>query len=224
PASGPAPCAQPRWRRAGRVAARPLPRDRGRGARSARVPRQGPARRADARGRRRRHRLPHRPARRRRPAARACRVVEAHGVTTRRIESAGRAVGDGAPPFVIAELGVNPDGQADRARALVAAAADAGADAIKTQWFRADLLMSGASALARYQADAGERDPREMLRRLELHDDAMRAIVARARARGVLAIVTIFSVELTPNATALGWDAYKFASPDVINLPLLGAV
>lgn len=145
-------------------------------------------------------------------------------MTARRIEIAGRAVGDGAPPFVIAELGVNHDGQAARALALVDAAADAGADAIKTQWFRADLLMSGASALAKYQADAGERDPREMLRRLELHDDAMRAIVARARARGVLAIVTIFSVELVADATALGWDAYKFASPDVINLPLLEAV
>jgi sialic acid synthase SpsE len=84
--------------------------------------------------------------------------------------------------------------------------------------------MSGASALAKYQEDAGESDPREMLRRLELDDDAMRAVVERARRRGVLAIVTIFSIELVDSATRMGWDAYKFASPDVINRPLIEAI
>jgi N-acetylneuraminate synthase/N,N'-diacetyllegionaminate synthase len=107
---------------------------------------------------------------------------------------------------------------------MVDAAADAGADAVKTQCFRADLLMSRASSLAKYQRDAGEDDPRAMLRRLELDDDAMRAVIARARQRGVLAIVTVFSLELVESASGMGWDAYKFASPDVINRPLLEAV
>lgn len=145
-------------------------------------------------------------------------------MSDRVLEIGGRRIGDGERPFVIAELGVNHDGNVERALAMVDAAAEAGADAIKTQCFRADLLMSGASALAKYQADAGERDPREMLRRLELDDEAMRAVVERARARGVLAIVTVFSLELVDSASDMGWDAYKFASPDIIHRPLIERV
>ena len=145
-------------------------------------------------------------------------------MSERRIEIAGRTLGGDAPPLVIAELGVNHDGDAARAIELVDAAADAGADAIKTQCFRAGLLMSRASSLAKYQRDAGEDDPVTMLRRLELDDEAMRAVIARARQRGVLAIVTVFSLELVQQASSMGWDAYKFASPDVINRPLIEAV
>jgi N-acetylneuraminate synthase/N,N'-diacetyllegionaminate synthase len=145
-------------------------------------------------------------------------------VSDRVLEIGGRRVGDGERPFIIAELGVNHDGSVERALAMVDAAAAAGADAIKTQCFRADLLMSGASALAKYQADAGERDPREMLRRLELDDAAMRAVVERARSRGVLAIVTVFSLELVETASAMGWHAYKFASPDITHRPLIERV
>lgn len=145
-------------------------------------------------------------------------------MSDRALHIGARRIGDDERPFVIAELGVNHDGDVARALEMVDAAADAGADAIKTQCFRADLLMSGASSLAKYQADAGERDPRAMLRRLELDDEAMRAVVDRARSRGVLAIVTVFSLELVESASAMGWDAYKFASPDVIHRPLIERV
>jgi sialic acid synthase SpsE len=63
-----------------------------------------------------------------------------------------------------------------------------------------------------------------MLRRLELDDAAMRAVVERARSRGVLAIVTVFSLELVDTARVMGWDAYKFASPDIIHRPLIERV
>lgn len=133
----------------------------------------------------------------------------------------GREIGHGCPVYVIAEVGVNHDGSADRAVELVDAAADAGADAVKFQLFKAELLMSGASRLAAYQAGAGERDPLAMLRRLELSVDDLRPAVARAGRRGVHAIVTVFSTPLVDQAESLGWDAYKTASPDVIHRPLL---
>ena len=137
------------------------------------------------------------------------------------MQIAQRPISDRQPPYIIAEIGVNHDGSPERALELVDLAADAGADAVKTQWFRADMLMSAASGLAAYQRDAGERDPRDMLRRLELDAPAMQRIVRRARERSLHAIVTVFSVELVGEAQRLGWDAYKTASPDIVHKPLI---
>jgi sialic acid synthase SpsE len=136
----------------------------------------------------------------------------------RTIERAGSAA---RGPYVIAELGVNHDGREDRALELVRAAASAGADAVKLQHFKAELLMSRGSSLAAYQARAGERDPREMLRRLELAPAAMANVARLARELGLHAIVTVFSEDLVDEAEAIGFDAYKVASPDLIHRPLL---
>ena len=119
---------------------------------------------------------------------------------------------------------MNHDGRLGRALELVDAAADAGADAIKLQHFDADLLMGPRAALADYQRQAGETDPREMLRRLQLPLDALGAVVARAHERGVHAIMTVFSTELVEAAASLPLDAFKSASPDIIHEPLLRAM
>ncbi|TVQ62177.1 MAG: hypothetical protein EA378_06880 [Phycisphaerales bacterium] len=135
-----------------------------------------------------------------------------------------REIAPGGGAYVIAEIGVNHDGDASRAIALTEAAAGAGADAVKLQLFETDRLMSRAARLAAYQRDAGETDPFAMLRRLELSIDAMGGVVERAHALGMHAIVTVFSTELVPLAERLAWDAYKSASPDVIHRPLLEAM
>ncbi len=132
-----------------------------------------------------------------------------------------REIGPGEPPYVIAEIGVNHDGEIARALELTEAAARAGADAVKLQYFKTDRLLSKAAKLAAYQKAAGETDPVAMLRRLELSLDEMALVVDRAHELGIHAIVTVFSVELVKPASELAWDAYKSASPDVINRPLL---
>jgi len=126
-----------------------------------------------------------------------------------------------APPLVIAEIGVNHDGSMDQARALVDAACDAGADAVKVQWFEAKSLLSRAAILAKYQADAHESDPLAMLRRLELSAEELAALCDYIRARGALAIATVFSPGHVAPAAACAWDAFKVASPDLVNRPLL---
>jgi len=135
-----------------------------------------------------------------------------------------REIGVGCGVYVIAEIGVNHDGDIGRALSLTDAAADAGADAVKVQFFETDRLMSKAAKLAAYQKAAGETDPVAMLRRLELSIDEMAQVVDRAHERGIHAIVTVFSVELVEAAETLAWDAYKSASPDIVNRPLLERV
>lgn len=136
---------------------------------------------------------------------------------------ASRTIGEG-DPFVIAEIGVNHDGDPDRALLLCDHAADAGADAIKLQYFEAERLMSTHARLAAYQASAGETDPVAMLQRLELSIEQMAPVVERAHERGLAAIVTVFSVELVEPSLALRWDAFKTASPDLVHTPLLRAL
>ncbi len=137
-----------------------------------------------------------------------------------------REIGPSHEPYVIAEIGVNHDGDADRAVELTRLAANAGADAVKFQLFEADKLMSEASVLAAYQRDAGEHDPREMLRRLQLSVEQLAPAVKLAKARGVHVIVSVFSAELVGVAQRApqAFDAYKTASPDIVHKPLLEAL
>jgi len=124
-------------------------------------------------------------------------------------------------PYIIAEIGVNHDGSAARARQLTELALDAGADAVKFQFFKAEMLMSRDAQLASYQSASGEQCPLAMLRRLELSLADMQPCIELAHRRGKHAIVTIFSLPLVSSALQLPFDALKTASPDIVHRPLL---
>ena len=131
---------------------------------------------------------------------------------------------DEAPPLVgvVAEIGVNHDGDVRRAVELVDAAAQCGADAVKLQLFDPDHLLSEQSMLAAYQAKS-EDDVFAMLRRLQLGLDDMQIVRAAAARVGVGFVVTPFSVEEVEVLSPLDIDAVKIASPDAVNRPLLDA-
>jgi N,N'-diacetyllegionaminate synthase len=132
-------------------------------------------------------------------------------------------VGDGCRPFVIAEIGVNHDGDVHRALQLVAAAAGAGADAVKLQIFRANTLLHASAAFADYQKDAGAASPADMLRQYELSSEDIRRVVARIRELKMIPIATPFSPSDLEIIDAMRLPAIKIASPDIVNRPLLEA-
>jgi sialic acid synthase SpsE len=139
-----------------------------------------------------------------------------------RIRIDDREIGPTAPVFVIAEIGVNHDGRVDRALDLVEAARSAGADAVKLQVFRADALMSAASAFAGYQAErCAERSPLEMLRRYELSAGDVQTVVKSIRDAGMVPLATPFSLSDVDVIERLDLPAVKIASPDLVNRPLL---
>jgi N-acetylneuraminate synthase len=101
------------------------------------------------------------------------------------------------PVFVIAEAGVNHNGSLERALRMVDIAAEAGADAIKFQTFRARLLATRAAPKAAYQVrnTGDEASQYEMLERLELDADAHRALADRAKEHGIVFMSTPFDVD-----------------------------
>jgi len=129
--------------------------------------------------------------------------------------------------FIIAEAGVNHNGDHKMARALVDAAADAGADAVKFQTFRAAHLVTEAAPKADYQKTAtGPLESQfDMLKRLELSDDAHRDLLARCSERGLQFMSTPFdSASLEFLVDDLCLDTLKLSSGDVTDGPFLLAI
>jgi sialic acid synthase SpsE len=125
------------------------------------------------------------------------------------------------PPFVIAEIGVNHDGDMCRARELIHAARLSGADAAKFQMFDASLLMSLDSVLAIYQRERGARDPRELLQGLQLTPAQLGELAEECVRVGLVPMVTVFSLPLVAMAREQPWQVFKMASPDIVHRPLL---
>lgn len=124
--------------------------------------------------------------------------------------------------FVIAEAGVNHNGDVALALKLCEAARDAGADAVKFQTFRAqDLVLPGAPT-AGYQAQqTGEQDQFAMLQKLELSDRAHVAIKAHCDAIGIEFFSTPFSVAAVNQLVALGVRRLKLSSGELTHQALV---
>lgn len=134
-----------------------------------------------------------------------------------------RKIGPGQPTFVIAEAGVNHNGQLPVAKQLVDIAVDAGADAVKFQAFRAAQLASSSAGKAGYQKQTTSpaESQLEMLRRLELSEDAFRELQNHCRSRGILFLSTAFDEHSVDFLAGLDVPAFKIPSGEITNTPLL---
>jgi N,N'-diacetyllegionaminate synthase len=125
--------------------------------------------------------------------------------------------------LIIAEAGVNHNGDLDLARQLIDSAAEAGADIVKFQTFSADRLASRTAPLADYQqqAAAGRSSQHEMLRSLELDRPSHEVLIAHAEARKIRFFSTAFDLESVRLLAGLGLDRFKVPSGEITNLPYL---
>lgn len=137
-----------------------------------------------------------------------------------------RTIGPGEPVFVIAEAGVNHNGDPDLARSLIRTAADAGADAIKFQCFSAADLVAPGAPKAAYQVAATDpaESQYEMLKRLDLPRWALPDLRAHARSLNLVFLATPFDKASLDLLVQLGVPAIKVGSGELTNLPFLEAV
>ena len=141
-------------------------------------------------------------------------------------EVAGRRIGVDCPCFVIAEAGVNHNGDEARAFEMVDAAAAAGSDAVKFQTFSADSLVSEGTRKAEYQArtSGASESQYEMLRRLELPPEVFRDLMGYCRERNLLFMSTPFDEKSADLLDELGMEIFKVPSGEITNLPLLAHI
>jgi N,N'-diacetyllegionaminate synthase len=125
--------------------------------------------------------------------------------------------------LIIAEAGVNHNGDLALARQLIDVAAEAGADLVKFQTFSADRLITTHARKADYQTqttDASESQ-HTMIRRLELTHDMHEALIAHCNTRGIQFFSTGFDPESIDLLVELGLDRFKIPSGEITNLPYL---
>ncbi|MDY6922397.1 MAG: N-acetylneuraminate synthase [Pseudomonadota bacterium] len=124
--------------------------------------------------------------------------------------------------FIIAEAGVNHNGDADRALAMVDAAHKAGADAVKFQTFSADKLAAPGAEKADYQKrETGEGGQHAMLKALEMSPDLHHRLIARCAEVGVEFMSTPFDEEAADFLVAGGMARIKVPSGEIVNHPFL---
>lgn len=125
--------------------------------------------------------------------------------------------------LIIAEAGVNHNGDMELARQLIDIAADAGADIVKFQTFKADRLVTVHARKADYQTQTTDADESQhaMIRRLELSREMHAELIAHCRSRGIAFFSTGFDIDSLEMLDEFGMDRYKIPSGEITNLPYL---
>ncbi|TPX27643.1 N-acetylneuraminate synthase [Cylindrospermopsis raciborskii] len=128
------------------------------------------------------------------------------------------------PTFIIAEAGVNHNGDISLAKQLIDIAANAGADAVKFQTFQAEKLVSRNAPKAQYQTQTtGTTESQfEMIRKLELSDLDHELLISHAQSRGIQFLSTPFDIPSLHLLTQrFGLKKIKIPSGEITNAPFL---
>jgi sialic acid synthase SpsE len=133
----------------------------------------------------------------------------------------GKSVGPGSPCYVIAEAGANHDRDLDTAKRLIDVAADAGADAVKFQTYSAETLYSKKTPRFSYLEALTEKATWDLIKEIELPREWQAELQAYATRRGIPFFSSPFDYRAVDELDALGVPAFKIASFEIVDLPLI---
>jgi N,N'-diacetyllegionaminate synthase len=125
--------------------------------------------------------------------------------------------------FIIAEAGVNHNGDIELAKRMVDAAVAFGADAIKFQTFHADKVVVRVAEKAKYQMEATDRSESQfaMLKKLELSESQHRILIDHCQNKGILFLSTPFDLVSIGFLQSIDISIWKIPSGEITNLPYL---
>ena len=145
---------------------------------------------------------------------------------SRTISIGKRRIGGGQPCFIVAEIGINHNGDMKLARRMIDAAAAAGADAVKFQNYRTEDFILDRSLAYEYKSQSRRiRESQfEMFKRCELSTSQLRQLCAHCRKRGVIFFSTPTSADGVAELVRLGSPLLKNGSDCLGHLPLIRAM
>ena len=133
------------------------------------------------------------------------------------------SIGEGEPVFVIAEIGINHNGNLERAKKLIKAAKQAGANAVKFQSFKADMMcdMYLEETKDVEGLTGGSKSSYDMYKSLEVSDDMHRELIKTAKEENIMFFSSVFDEKTADFLDEFDVPAYKIASSDLTHLPLI---
>jgi N-acetylneuraminate synthase len=152
------------------------------------------------------------------------RVVAVARGGKRQLQLAGRAIGEGAPAFVIAEIGNNHNGSLDLALRMIDAAAEAGADCAKFQMRDMGRLYVNAGDSNDMASDLGTQYTLDLLERFQLSDEELYRCFDHTLERGLIPLCTPWDETSLEKLERWGMAGFKVASADFTNHDLLAAI
>lgn len=125
--------------------------------------------------------------------------------------------------FIIAEAGVNHNGNIELAKRLIDAASEAGADAVKFQSFKAEHIVSKFAEKANYQkSTTGVSESQfDMIKKLEIDEAAHIELIRYCKEKNIQFLSSPFDMDSIDLLNRLGLDTFKIPSGEIINLPYL---
>ena len=125
--------------------------------------------------------------------------------------------------FIIAEAGVNHNGSVETALRLIDVAADAGADAVKFQTFKAENIISKHAPKANYQKETTDKGESQldMVKRLELSSSEHKELIKHCQAKDIMFMSAPFDLESIDLLLEVGLGVMKIPSGEITNLPYL---
>jgi N,N'-diacetyllegionaminate synthase len=140
----------------------------------------------------------------------------------RKVKIGNKTIGDGEDVFVIAEAGVNHNGNIGLAKKLIDVAIDAGADAVKFQTFKADNVVAPDAPTADYQKEnTGLNNQYKLIKEMELSSDDFKELAEYSKSQGILFLSSPFDKESVDLLDKIGVPIFKIASGEITNYPLV---